>query len=112
MMYVLLGAAGLLLQRLFDLLSLARIRWLKPLVWLAGSLLLIYAAVMTTATGSRLDLPDWLAWAGSLLLAVALAGLIYSLFFALPFKQTYIDTGTSQLIAVGLYRLVRHPWLV
>jgi len=50
---------------------------------------------------------------GWILLIISISLMILSLYAALPFGKTYIDSGVSgELITTGLYRLVRHPWLL
>ena len=40
--------------------------------------------------------------------------LVYTLFFAIPFKQTYIEPGAGKTVKSGMYSICRHPgvwWL-
>lgn len=39
----------------------------------------------------------------------SLAGLVYVLFFALPFSDTYAGSEQSQTVSSGLYGICRHP---
>lgn len=41
-------------------------------------------------------------------------GLIYVLFFALPFYETYVEESSSKVCRIGIYALCRHPgfWMM
>ncbi|MEN8613722.1 methyltransferase [Dehalogenimonas sp. THU2] len=113
MNYILLGAAGFLLMHLLDFASMKGVLVIKPVLWLLGTGMLVVAAVMTAVTGPELPLPLWLAPMGWVLLFVSVYMMVYSLYVALPFGKTYVEPGSSgQLVTGGLYRLVRHPWLL
>ena len=108
--YVTIGALGFLVIHLFDIVSLKRISGAKPLTWILGSGLFIYALINVFFQSDKLLLPGWTTWLGWGLLSVSLLLLIYSLFINLPFRKTYIATGVGdKLITTGLYALVRHP---
>lgn len=48
-----------------------------------------------------------------LLAAVALMLMVYSLFFALPFKETYVNPKEkNSIIDTGMYALCRHPGVI
>ncbi len=112
MIYIAIGILGLLILRLFDIVSLKRIPAVKPLVWILGSGLLTYSGIMMCLKSDRLVLPLWSTWLGWVLLAISSLLLIYSLFINLPFRKTYVATGIGdELITTGLYALVRHPWV-
>ncbi|MFC1984066.1 hypothetical protein ACFLVO_03540 [Chloroflexota bacterium] len=116
MLYIAIGCLGFLLIHLFDIVSLKRLPMAKPIIWLLGNGLLIYALVMACLWSYKLPLPVWSTWLGWTLLTTSLLPLIYSLFVNLPFHKTYIATGVGdKLIRTGLYALVRHPgvhWFV
>ena len=48
----------------------------------------------------------WVCLTGA---ALMLAGLIYTLFFALPFSNTYVADGEHKTVDTGLYGACRHP---
>ena len=111
MLSLLLGIIAFALYFLYDINSF---KWQNRLLrtgFLAGTLLI------AVATG--LDL--YAAWRGNafsgpadwLLLALAilwLAALIYCLFFALPFDETYAKQTTgNRVYDGGVYALCRHP---
>ena len=110
MIYVAIGSVGFLVIQLFDVVSLKRIPWVKPVVWIVGSELIAYAVMMASIQPDKLTLPDWSTWLGWVLLPGAAFMLIFSLFVNLPFLKTYVSTGVGdKLIKTGLYALVRHP---
>ena len=110
MIYIAIGCLGFLVVYLFDIVSLKRIPAAKPLTWVLGSGLLVYALVAACLQSNTLSLPTWSTWLGWALLAISLLLLIYSLFINLPFRKTYIATGVgNNLITTALYALVRHP---
>ena len=105
-----IGCLGFLVIHFFDIVSLKRWPGLKPLTWILGSGLLVYAVVMASLQSDRLPLPVWSTWLGWVLLLASLYLLVYSLFINLPFRKTYMAKGISnKLITTGLYALVRHP---
>ncbi|MFC2072917.1 methyltransferase family protein [Chloroflexota bacterium] len=110
MIYIVIGCLGFLLIHLFDVVSLKRLPGVKPLTWIVGSSLLVYALVMVSLRSDKMLPLIWTTWLGWVLLTVSLFLLIYSLFINLPFRKTYIATGIGdKLIRTGLYALVRHP---
>ncbi len=110
MILVAMGALGFAIIHLCDIVALKKVPWAKPIAWLSGSGLLIYASVMVSISPEKLPLPGWLTYLGWPLLIISLSWLIYSLFINLPFGRTYIATGIGgRLITTGLYALVRHP---
>ena len=114
MLSLYLGIAAFALYLIYDINSFTR-QWKIP-----RSFFLLGTGLLGIATG--LDL--WAAWrAGAFggavdlfLLAGALmcfAALIYSLFFALPFKETYAEqAGGRRVYRGGVYALCRHPGIL
>ena len=110
MIYITIGCLGFLLIHLFDIVSLKRLVGVKPLTWILGSGLLVYALVMAWLQSDKLPLALWPAWIGWASLTISLLLLIYALFINLPFRKTYLAPGVGdKLITTGLYALVRHP---
>ena len=110
MNYIVVGCLGFLTIHLADIFSLRKVPGAKPLSWLIGVGLLVYAVTMLSLAADKLPLPQWLVWSGTALLAVSFWLLVYSLFVNLPFRKTYVATGSGdRLITSGLYALVRHP---
>jgi len=107
---ILFGIAGFITIHLFDLASLKGMHRAKPVIWAMGSTVLSYAAVKACLSTDKFRLPVWVSVGGWILLPVALAFMLYSLFGSLPFKRTYLQKGVGdQLIKTGLYGVVRHP---
>ena len=113
MIYIAIGSLGFLVIHIFDIVSLKRVPWAKPIIWTVGSILLVYALVMLSFPPNKLPLPTWSTLLGWILLSISFILLIYSLFINLPFRRTYLATGVSdKLITTGLYALVRHPGVI
>ncbi len=113
MNYILLGAAGFLLMHLLDFASMKKLPLAKPALALSGTAVVAFSAAMTAIDGQRFELPLGLALIGWVLMAGSLYLMAHSLYIALPFGKTYITPGVSgQLVTGGVYRLVRHPWLL
>lgn len=110
MTYIFLGILGFVILHIFDVAALKRLPWLKPITWLAGSSLFIYAVSMACLAQPRLALPLWAVTLGWLALPGSIALLLYSLFINLPLVRTYLRRGVGdKLITTGLYAVVRHP---
>ena len=113
MIYITIGAIGFTVVHIFDFVSLKRIPKLKPVIWAAGSGLLIYALVMLCLSPEKLVLPVWLTVVGWVVLGLSGVFLIHSLFIKLPFRKTYVAEGVGdELITSGPYALVRHPGVI
>jgi protein-S-isoprenylcysteine O-methyltransferase Ste14 len=113
MNYILLGAAGFLLMHLLDFASMKKLPLVKPALSLSGTALIVFAAAMAAIEGEQFGLPAWASAAGWVLFIVSMYLTIHSLYFALPLGKTYVTPGASgQLVTSGVYRLVRHPWLL
>lgn len=113
MIYIIIGCLGFLVIHIFDVVSLKKVPGAKPVVWILGSGMLVYALLMLMLQPAKLSLPAWSPLIGWLLLGVSLILLIYSLFISLPFRKTYVASGVSdQLIKTGMYSLVRHPGVI
>lgn len=110
MIYIVIGAVGVVIVHLCDPVAIRRLPLLKPLVWTVGVALVLYATIMACFWPEKLALPVWSTWTGWILLVVSLVLLAFSLFFNLPFRKTYVTPGVGdRLITSGLYALVRHP---
>ncbi|MBI4267785.1 MAG: hypothetical protein HY662_03265 [Chloroflexi bacterium] len=110
MFYVSLGCFGFLVVHLFDVISLKRLPAIKPITWICGSILLVYALARLSLNVEKLAMPGWTGWLGWWVFSFSFLLLIFALFVNLPFRKTYVDKGVGdQLITTGLYALVRHP---
>ena len=105
---------GFTLYLLYDIDSFAKL-W-KPLRWgfAAGTLLIAAATVVQLYTA--FSEKAFCGFGDILLLLLgllALAALVYCLFFALPFGATYANPEQGrQTYAFGVYALCRHPGIL
>jgi len=110
--YIFIGLAGFLLIFLTDFGSIIKISLVKPLLWSFGILALGFSIVEIIHTSSRVALIQWLTVPGWILLVLSLVSILYILFINLPFRNTYLNSKTGQLlVTTGFYGLVRHPGL-
>lgn len=113
-MILLPGVVGFLAFCLFDI---NKIRWhskgLNLLFAFGGLLLLLSTLLCIPASFLETFGFDLRRIAGLLGLAVSGPGLVYVLFFALPFSETYTESGDLPLVRHGVYGACRHPgfWL-
>lgn len=110
MIYTIAGVVGFLLFVLYDLNSVLWKRKSLHYGFFAGNILLIGATIMLI---KRVWNEAFLSMGAVIcgLLAVCFLGLlIYTLFFALPFGETYqtLD-GQPKVCSSGIYALCRHP---
>ena len=113
-MVLLPGVLGFIAFCLFDI---NKIRWHSEklnLLFAFGGLLLLLSTLLAIpadfVSAFRLDLRRV---AGLIGLALSGPGLIYVLFFALPFTETYTESDRLPLVDHGAYGACRHPgfWL-
>lgn len=111
MFYIAVGCIGFLFFYLFDWNKIQFIhRWLNA-CFAVGILLLIYASIgILRSAQAQFELPFIARLFFGLLATLSLALQFYVLFFALPFKNTYLNDGKKQIvISNGVYGLCRHP---
>lgn len=101
------------LYTLYDFNSVKWKHWLPRRFFLAGTILLALATavqVFCAFETASMTLGSWL------LLAVAVIFfmlLIYTLFFALPFEETYIQQNEKpKVYSGGMYAVCRHPGVI
>lgn len=108
--YLLLGVLGYLLLIIADLNKVKQIHPFLNAAFGAGVIIIGLATA-----GILLDYPASFTLPGTLpTIFVALAVpciliQLYILFFAVPFKQTYVELGNYQIIDTGFFGLARHP---
>lgn len=106
-----LGTAGFILYFLYDIDSVKKIHPLMRKFFGAGSLCVTLATIweLVHALEEKQCLPVyWIVW--SLGCTLFLVLLIYTLFFALPFEETYLrESGARKAYTGGIYGLCRHP---
>lgn len=109
-----LGIAGFVLYILYDINSFTRRSRVLHGAFALGTLLLAAATVLDVLETWRLGALR--GPADALLLAAAagcLGALVYSLFFALPFQETYREQETGRHVYDGgVYALCRHPGIL
>jgi len=113
--YILIGSLAFLIAFSFDLVSMKGFPYLKQIIGLVSASLFGYSLLAVCLAPGKLPLPNWLSWVGWPLFLTSALLLFYSLFWEIPFQQTYMDAGVGdRLVKTGTYALVRHPgvlWL-
>lgn len=105
------GSAGFILFILYDLNQMKKNSvWLKPLFAL-GCLLIIGSTGMMIGTpfSGDIQVSGFVAVSFMVLSILNLILLIYTLFFAIPFHQAYVEGNKQNLCTEGIYSLSRHP---
>lgn len=114
MLSLTLGIAGFALYILYDINSISLRSRLLHGAFTAGTLLVAAATVLDTLEAWRLG--AFSGAADAVLIAAAavcFGALVYSLFFALPFQETYGDSSTGRYVCSrGVYALCRHPGIL
>lgn len=116
--YVLWGLAGFGLCLVYDV---NQVRWHSRAMrscFSLGCILLLATTGWTLWRSATAGAARWLA-GGWPIAFLALAGaafvvLLYTLFFALPFSDTYVSQQANRVCDRGMYALCRHPgvlWL-
>lgn len=109
---IMAGAAAFVLFAVYDINSVCYKKKVLKAAFSAGFLLLAAATggLMADGWDSRNGIRTFLfltAAAGFLLL------LLYTLFFALPFKETYVrENALPEVCSEGMYALCRHPGIL
>jgi protein-S-isoprenylcysteine O-methyltransferase Ste14 len=111
MIYVLIGIAAFVLFIVYDINSIIMKNKFLNGCFFAGNILLIVATagiIFKSRDAIKMDVLRIVFFGIFTLLFFSL--LIYTLFFALPFKNTYIETDSSPKVCQsGVYALCRHP---
>ena len=111
-MDLLLGVAAYLLYYIYDINS---VKWKKRFIrsfFLIGSIFLVSSTIYHLYLNWHLD--NLIYRHAFLILILGFLGLlIYTLFFAIPFKETYVDENNMRLAYTkGMYALCRHPGMI
>ena len=114
MISLILGIAAFVLFFLYDINSITRQYSLPHCFFTVGTVLLAAATILDLVTGWQAGAfagaLDYVLLAGG---ALCFGGLIYCLFFALPFKETYAAPSTGRRVySGGVYALCRHPGIL
>ena len=116
-MYLIPGVLGFAACCLFDI---NKIKWQSKklnLCFVFGILCILFSTVCGVLQ-SDLSQFSWPFSTRQLLCLVgclaSAAGLVYTLFFALPFEDTYMESESLPLMDRGVYGLCRHPgfWML
>lgn len=110
MICIILGVIAFLLFGLYDINSIIMKNKLLNYGFFTGSVLIILATfgILFTSWGRIKPNPIRIIFFGFLSL-LFLCFLIYTLFFALPFKKTYLEHTSPKVYQSGVYALCRHP---
>jgi protein-S-isoprenylcysteine O-methyltransferase Ste14 len=106
-----LGCLSFVIFILYDFNQIrANLLWLKPL-FLIGTALLVAVSCWMVAIPHEADYKvSFIVFVLFLVLAIVnLILLIYTLFFAIPFYQAYVEGNKQDLCREGIYSLSRHP---
>lgn len=111
-MYLFPGIIGFLFFILFDLNKIYWKNKFMNLFFILGSVLLLFSTLYSILQSDfTMFVSDFNYW--KLIISICLllsgAGLIYALFFALPFESTYVESDELPLVNKGLYGTCRHP---
>ncbi|WKY46511.1 hypothetical protein Q5O24_08940 [Eubacteriaceae bacterium ES3] len=109
MIMISLGVTAFLFFVLYDINSIILKRKLFKQFFFIGIIMLVFST--SWAICSELIKNGFIASrmiAFGIISIVMLGLLIYTLFFALPFKETYVD-GPNKICQTGIYALCRHP---
>ena len=109
-----LGIGAFILYMLYDVNSIRWNRRFPRTFFMVGTVMLAAAMVLDLCEAFRMDT---IRCAGDALLlltaGVSFAALIYSLFFALPFDETYQKQSAGRdVYDRGVYALCRHPGIL
>lgn len=107
-MELLVGGIGFILCFLYDWNRVFwKKKWMSGFFWI-GCLCQVFAGVSLLYEAWMLKRSGWVIWICLALLC--LAGLIYTLFFALPFDSTYCQEADQHKVCrTGIYGICRHP---
>lgn len=109
-----IGTLGFVLYFLYDANSILWKRREMQTFFLAGTVVLFAGTALMMAQNLRMPLQSFQYIFGGLALLFFLL-LIYTLFFALPFQETYVEENQPRKVYTeGMYALCRHPgvlWL-
>lgn len=109
--YLVAGAVAFGMYFIYDINSFTWKNKILHSFFVGGSLVILAATAgcVTSSIGTGGGSPVWYAVWGILALSQAVL-LIYTLFFALPFGETYVQTdGKPPVYKEGVYSLCRHP---
>ena len=109
---VYLGLLGFILYFLYDLNQITiKSKLLKP-TFTVGSLCLTIAWFSVFFSKKVIIFNYFLQIIFLLLAIISLILLVYTLFFAIPFKETYVEEEFNKVVKTGIYGFSRHPGVI
>ncbi|MBR5266880.1 MAG: hypothetical protein IKU20_01640 [Lachnospiraceae bacterium] len=107
-MELLVGSVGFFLCFVYDWNRVFwKKKWMSGFFWI-GCLCQVYVGVRFIVEAWYSHYSGWLIWLGTAFLFFI--GLIYTLFFALPFDSTYCQEADQHKVCrTGIYGVCRHP---
>ena len=114
MLSLILGITGFVLYILYDINSFTFQSKILHTAFALGTALIAAATILDIAAAWKIGAFFGLVDAGlTAAAAVCFAALVYSLFFALPFQETYAEQGKGRHTCDrGVYALCRHPGIL
>lgn len=114
MIFIVTGCLAFIFLYFFDLNRIYFFRnYLNIFFALGVSFLVISTTGILLGAYERFYVPVYLQLIWGVLSLIALVLMVYSLFFALPFKHTYIEVKKeSAIVETGMYALCRHPGVI
>ena len=106
-------AIGCLAFICFGIFDLNKIKYMHKTInslVILGSLVITFSTVMIIISNYSMRISTLLQWILLLSAIFALFLMIYTIFFAVSFKKTYIETNKGNTVVnTGMYALCRHP---
>lgn len=110
MIYIAVGCLAFICYVIFDLNKIKFIHRYINVLFIFGSAVLFLCTVAIIASNHSKRISAPLQWLALLLAFLSLILLIYTIFGAIPFKKTYIETKKGNTVVdTGMYALCRHP---
>lgn len=113
--YIVLGLCGYPALALFEYASWRKMGVLKVVMAIVAVILPSVALAAVCLDAARFSVPGILSSLGWVLAALSVGLWLYSMFWEIPFANTYVNAGHGDvLITHGTYALTRHPtvlWL-
>lgn len=107
---IIFGSLGFVILTLFDLNKVKHWNHRFNVLFALGVFFIVLATFLIHTSGTAdFSLEEPYRWLVLILFLISLFQMIDALFGALPFKKTYIEGGTNNLINTGWYALCRHP---
>lgn len=114
MLYLLIGSISFTFFIVYDINNITLQNRLLKSFFVVGCIMLIYSTMMISIFEQpSFSLPIFMKVFVSLGGLISFALLIYTLFFALPWKITYVSLKSNDVVVnQGIYALCRHPGVI